>query len=77
MSEVPPGCGPHRKAASFWLSPKSNIEQTFAHANTLMVTRMLFRGEAPGQISLSTPSHSGNVGGSVKEFSQNGLQALA
>ena len=29
MSEVPPGCGPHRKAASFWLSPMLSIEQMF------------------------------------------------
>ena len=29
MSEVPPGCGPHRKAASFRLSPMLSIEQTF------------------------------------------------
>ena len=31
MSEVPPGCGPHRKAASFRLSPDFNIEQTFRY----------------------------------------------
>lgn len=30
MSEVPPGCGPHRKAASLRLSPMSNIEQMFS-----------------------------------------------
>ena len=29
MSEVPPGCGPHRKAASFRLSPTFSIEQMF------------------------------------------------
>ena len=29
MSEVPPGCGPHRKAASFRLSPMLSIEQMF------------------------------------------------
>ena len=28
MSEAPPGCGPHRKAASFRLSPVFSIEQT-------------------------------------------------
>ena len=31
MSEVPPGCGPHQKAASFRLSPDFNIEQTFCY----------------------------------------------
>ena len=29
MSEVPPGCGPHRKAASFRLSPNHILEQMF------------------------------------------------
>ena len=35
MSEVPPGCGPHRKAASSWLSPEFSIEQMFLFVNHL------------------------------------------
>ena len=35
MSEVPPGCGPHRKAASFRLSPMLSIEQTFLPVKTV------------------------------------------
>lgn len=35
MSEVPPGCGPHRKAASFRLSPIFSIEQMFASVKNL------------------------------------------
>ena len=34
MSEVPPGCGPHRKAASFWLSLMLSTEQMFLHVKS-------------------------------------------
>ena len=41
MSEVPPGCGPHRKAASLQLSPIPITEQMFDTVKN--------RGSASGQ----------------------------
>ena len=54
MSEVPPGCGPHRKAASFRLSPTLNIEQAFVSVKNHGPVSRLFLKEMRQRISLST-----------------------